>query len=486
MQTYPMSLSDYSFFSCETQESPKHVGTLAIFRKPEAVEDDYLEKLVADWLSYVKVSPPFNLKLHRPLLGAPCWKTDARFNAKNHCFYHKLTQDGGRSELYQRVCELHKDVLDHSRPCWEIHVFDGLKDRRLGLYFRMHHAYGDGQTMTAWASSMFSTEPSRRDVSPLWSNPVDYGNQDSNNPQVARQLEKLLAAGKGLSGSVYGLARISSQLWVEALGLTKNAIAIPFTAKQSRLTGQVPAGRDFASAAISMKTVGLLRKLTRSTLNHVALTCIDMAMDRYLNEIGSPLDGPLTICMPVSLRPEDAKKGGGNSVGMVPVNLSAKTDDPLIRLREIGVALQGVREQINNSPASSIKAYSLLTLGIPQLGEMMNFSDSLPPVAHAIVSNVPGPKTPLYLAGSKMEESYPVSALGCGMYLNITIFSYNGMLYFGLLAAKDMLPDLNRLGAYIHQAFIELEGIVTSPDMGIEQLERIRTERQSCAEAEES
>lgn len=474
MQIYPMSFMDYAFFLTETDENPKHVGLIALFRKPEDAPDNYLRDMVDEWLACNKVEPPFNLKLYKPLIGMPSWRVDSSFNASRHCFYHRISEGGGRSEFYQKVCELHERPLDRYQPAWALHFFDDVKGGRFGVYFVMHHAYGDGQTIAQWIFTMLSANAEGKNEYPLWSNAFDFGNQHGDNKFIDKWKDKLKGNAKKSIGSLYGLGRISSQLCIEALGLTKNAISIPFTAKPSCLTGQVPRGRDFATAAVPMKNVNRLRKITRSTLNHVAITCLDMAMNRYLDEIAAPLDGPFTILMPVSLRAQDAKKGGGNDIGMVPVKLSTKTDDPIIRLRQVGEALQGVRHQVNASPSSSIAAYTLLTISLPQVAEMMSMSETLPPLGHAIVSNVPGPPSSVYLDGSLLEETYPISTLTPGMLLNITIFSYDGTLFFGLLAGKDTLPDLNCLGSYIYEAFMELEEYATSPDKGLEKIALLR------------
>jgi WS/DGAT/MGAT family acyltransferase len=224
---------------------------------------------------------------------------------------------------------------------------------------------------------------------------------------------------------------------------------------------------------LPMDRVNHLRKITRNTLNHIALTCLDGALHRYLEYIGHPLNATLTITMPVSLRKEDAKVGG-NQIGLVSTQLAPKTDDPFIRLRDIGVSLQAIRNQIDESPAVSIQAYSLLTNGAATLMDFVNATRFMPALSHTIVSNVPGPKNALYLEGAELLGWYPVSTLGPGHRLNVTMFSYNGKLDFGIIAASDFLPDLNVLGRYIYEEFEELEKVVTSPDMGTTLLEEKR------------
>ena len=115
-----------------------------------------------------------------------------------------------------------------------------------------------------------------------------------------------------------------------------------------------------------------------------------------------------------------------------------------------------------------------MTNGFATLFDITNASQYVPALSHTIVSNVPGPKNALYLEGAELLGWYPVSTLGPGHRLNVTMFSYNGKLDFGIIAASDFLPDLNVLGRFIFEEFEELEKVVMSPDMGTALLEEKR------------
>jgi diacylglycerol O-acyltransferase len=193
-------------------------------------------------------------------------------------------------------------------------------------------------------------------------------------------------------------------------------------------------------------------------LNHVALTCLDGALHRYLDDQGVKMDRPLTIVMPVNLRRE-GDKSAGNKIGFVEVELSALTDDPYVRLRNVGFSLRHVRTLIDNVAPEAIETYTVLTGLVGFAAERLRLSDRLPPMGTTLVSNVPGPKVPLYLKGALVEEMTPVSTLPPGNLLNITLFSYADQLAFCLIAV-DKLPDLNRLSGYINDAFAELSTTV--------------------------
>ena len=140
-----------------------------------------------------------------------------------------------------------------------------------------------------------------------------------------------------------------------------------------------------------MQRIDAIRKRTRSTLNHVALTCLDGALHRYLVDLGVQLKRPITIQMPVNLRRE-GDKAAGNKIGIIQVELSSPTEDPYVRLRNIGFSLRNVRTMIDSVVPAAIESYTVITGLVAQLAELLGLSNVLPPMGTTLVSNVPGPK----------------------------------------------------------------------------------------------
>jgi hypothetical protein len=213
-----------------------------------------------------------------------------------------------------------------------------------------------------------------------------------------------------------------------------------------------------ATAAVSMQRITALGKKTRSTVNHIALTCLDGAIHRYLKDEGITLQKPITIQMPVNLRKE-GERTAGNKIGIIQVELSPPTDDPYVRLRNIGYSLRNVRTMVDNVAPEAIESYTIITGLVAQIAELLKLSNKMPPMGNTLVSNVPGPKEHLYVKGARMEEMHPISTLPPSNLLNITLFSYVDKLFFGLIAT-DELPNLERLGTYVEEAFAELENSV--------------------------
>jgi WS/DGAT/MGAT family acyltransferase len=346
-----------------------------------------------------------------------------------------------------------------------MHVFQGIDDQRFAIYTKLHHAYADGVTMSSWLVNSLSKSARTKSVTPIWSVlPQKRLQHTADSISIMKVLSQLGGRSGDYIKAIAGLSKLSAQLALETLNLTKNAVAVPYKANpHTPLTGQVSAGRQIATAAVNMTRVTKLRKQTRSTLNHIALTCIDGALHRYLQDCDADIDEPITIQMPVNLR-RSGDDSLGNKIGIVLVELASKTTDPYERLREIGFTLRNVRYQIDGVPPASVMAYTVLLGGLSLVGEALKLGDVLPPLGNTLVSNVPGPPKPLYLKGAKLEEMYPLSALTPSNHLNITLYSYDGRLQFGLVASQAM-PNLDILSDYIHDAFDDLEEAV-SPSRG--------------------
>jgi diacylglycerol O-acyltransferase / wax synthase len=454
-----LSVLDLGFFIAETTASPKHVAGLLVFKRPAKASAAFAKNLYKEYLGFTDVQAPFNRLIHFSVSAMPHWREAESVDLNEHVFFHTLKKSKDeRAALYDFVAKLHEPMLDRSRPLWEVHMIDGLSDGRFALYQKMHHAVADGITMARWTADGLSENQKELAIHPVWA--VKHGSHLSR--LKTRNEDLMQSAWKqmmGVSLRALGLGRLAAMLMLESVKLTKNAIALPFISiAKTPLTGQVTSGRQFATAGVSLARINAIRTRTRSTINHVALTCLDAALHRYLEEQGVDLKRPITIQMPVNLRPE-GEKGGGNKIGIILVQLSAPTDDPYVRLRNIGFSLRNVRTMIDSVAPSAIESYTIVTGLIAQLAELLKLSNALPPMGNTLVSNVPGPKDTLYLKGAQMLEMHPISTLPPSNLLNITLFSYAGDLFFGLIAT-DELPNLGKLSEYVSDAFDALEASV--------------------------
>jgi diacylglycerol O-acyltransferase / wax synthase len=458
-----LSLLDLAFFIAESEASPKHVAGLHIHQVPKGGGATFAKQLYEEFLTHTDVQAPFDQVINfvSPTL-MPSWNTAESVDLAQHVFFHKMKAGANdREALYALTSRLHEPVLDRSRPLWEVHVIAGLWDKQFAVYYKMHHAVADGITMTRWGVESLRTTAEDDTVTPVWT--IDHTRRSSGlkskkrlDQAVAGTVWKQLTAN---SKRAVGIGRLTAMLALEAVKLTKNAIALPFMASGGTpFTGNATPGRQFATAAVPMARIDAIRKVSRATLNHVALTCLDGAMHRYLADEGITLDRPITIQMPVNLRRE-GEKSGGNKIGIILVDLSPPTDDAYVRLRNVGYSLRNVRAMIDAVAPEAVETYTILTGLLGQIAGMLKLADVITPMGNTLVSNVPGPAERLYLKGAPLLEMHPVSTLPATHLLNITLFSYAGTLYFGLIAT-DALPNLGRLAAYVEEEIAALEEAV--------------------------
>lgn len=455
-----LSALDMAFFLAESEGSPKSVAGLMLCKKPKGAPRNFARKLVEELKTHDRLTEPFNLVIQFVGLKGPHWKPCSDFDIDEHVFYHKPKKSITWLEVLEFVARLHEPVMDRSRPLWEYHLVDGIEGGRFAVYTKVHHAYADGVTMARWVSRSLSTSPDDMKLTPAWSLPR------RKKPRPQATPPSITGAIRGLTSQTWsqvmttgGIAKLATQQYLEKVGITRHAVSVPFSANDDTpLTGSATPGRSIATTWVTMEDIKRVGQASRSTLNHVALACIDGGLHRYLEEIGHPIDHPITIQMPVNLR-TDGKEKAGNSVGVALVELAEPTDDSYVRLNEIGHSLSKVKNQINSVPGDSMEQYTVLLALTGELLDKLRLSDRLPANGHTLVSNLPGPKEPLYMKGARVEQMYPISILVPGLRMNITLFSVGGILNFGIVATRD-LPELDRLARYIEEEFRLLEEAV--------------------------
>jgi WS/DGAT/MGAT family acyltransferase len=451
-----LSALDLAFFLAESEGSPKHVAGLMRFARPVRGGRGFARRLVDELKAYDQPTEPFDLVIRMAGLTGPHWARCEDFDIDQHVIYHKPRQSSSWRQVEEYVSALHEPLLDHSRPLWEYHLVDGIEGGQFAVYFKVHHAYADGMTMTTWLERTLSAKSADKSLRPVWCMPPRRSRRkaESARPLLRRigdlgswSRDQLLTAG--------GMAKLASQQLLERAGITHKAVSLQFnTTDRTPLTGGATPGRSIATACLDMGEVKAVCRSLRATLNHVALICIDGALHRYLEDIGYPVDHPLTIQMPVSLR-KDGGGPAGNAVGVALVELGTPAADPLARLQEIGHSLHKVRNQIDSVSGSALQQYTVLSALTLELIDKLKLNDRIPATGHTLVSNVPGPSGALYMKGAKLLQNYPLSILVPGLRSNITLFSCSGLLNFGIVATRD-LEQLHRLGSYIEDEFERL------------------------------
>jgi WS/DGAT/MGAT family acyltransferase len=216
-----------------------------------------------------------------------------------------------------------------------------------------------------------------------------------------------------------------------------------------------------ALSAIGLDDVKRLKDARGTTVNDVVLAICTGALRRFLID-GNELPGkPLVAVVPVSVRPTNPDMAGSNKVSSMFVQLPAQLEDPLARLQAIHEGTKGAKEEHNALGAETLlnwaeHATPNVFAAAARFYSRMKLADRHRPIANLVISNVPGPDFPLYLGGAELQAGFPLGPVMDGMGVNITIMSYRGVLYWGIMACPETIPKVWHLAADIPLALDEL------------------------------
>jgi len=331
-----------------------------------------------------------------------------------------------------------------------MHVIEGLEGNRFAIYTKLHHAVMDGVSGLRLLQRSLSTSPDER--TPAFWSPRPRKDRASGGGSALLGLP--LTAVRGLAD----LARLTPTVVRLANdALREHAATLPMQAPKSMLNVPITGARRFAAQSWSLEQIRAVGKASGTTVNDVVLAMCSGALRAYMLELGALPDAPLTAMTPVSLRREDTGEDSGNAVGTILCNLATNVADPGDRLAAIHDSMTSGKNLfagLNQLQASAISAAMMapLTLSMAPGG----LAQLAPPPFNLIISNVPGPRQPLYFNGARLTGVYPLSIPTMYQALNITVTSYVDNMEFGLTGCRRSVPHLQRLLTHLDDALADL------------------------------
>lgn len=474
-----LSIYDYAFLLTETADSPRHVAGLQIFRPPEDFDGDFVAALI-EAMRRRPAGPPFNFRLQGSLFGKPEWVEDENLDLDYHLRRSRLPRPGTRAQLMELVGRMHPVLLDRQRPLWEIHVIDGLDDGCFAVYVKIHHSYCDGATLVQLMIETLNESPGDRRLRANWEATAVTSFREC----AGGGLSERIGQGLGLLRTAFGAARdlggMAGRMALQRLGLQPGRLPIPFTAPKTKLNTVVTRARRVAIGELPLDELRAISKSTDTTLNDVIVTICDIALSRYLRVHHQSPAGPLVAQMPVSLRREDNDELG-NQLAILPVTLGRAGQDPLRRLKAISRSCAEVKRDAAAMTPTAVSVYTLAMQGVAQASELVGIAESLPPLGNILISNVPGPRMPLYLWGAKLLSAYPISAIPPGLSMNITVFSYDGKFDVGIVAGYDAVPDVAVIPDFLTEAFHALQAAAQRHAARAARIRNTATRRKAAA-----
>jgi WS/DGAT/MGAT family acyltransferase len=454
-----LSALDTSFLYLEEPTTPMHVGGLAIFQSPEnGFDSGRIAELVEKRLSLV----PRYRQLVRSVpghLANPVWVDDADFDIDFHVRRSGLPKPGSDAQLLELVGRLMSRPLDRHRPLWELYVVDGLADDRFAVISKTHHAMVDGIGALDIGQVILDVTPSPREgPEDLWAPVPQPGSVQLVGDAVAEYLQRPSTVVDSIRGGIADIKHTANRVIDAVGGLAAAARMAVRQAPDSPLNGVIGAQRRFGIARTSLDDYKHVRKAYGGTVNDVVLATVAGALREWLLYRGEPVVASTSVraMVPVSVRTTDQAGSPGNEVSSYFVDLPVGEANPKLRLSRVSYAMKGHKDA-----GQSIGATALVAL-----------SGFAPPTLHAlgaraasslsrrlfnvVVTNVPGPQFPLYGAGARMLEVFPVVPLAKGQGVSIGLTSYDGGVYYGLNADRDSMSDVDVLADLIEQSLGEL------------------------------
>ncbi len=446
-----LSAIDQAFLFLETDERPMNVGALLVLEPPAAGRARFADRLVARMLE-CPVGPPFNYRVKPAAIGPfLALEEDDSVDPARHLHRHTLRKGSDLQALFARLCDLHVQRLPRDEPLWQVHVFSGLPDGRVALYFKTHHGIIDGIGFIRIVTALVSESATDRRPHAIWEGLAAAGAVGSAPAGAATPLARAMETGRTL----LDLARLSWRQGRRAVGVGPG-LALPFVSTPGVLETPPTSHRSLAHCRVSLPTVKHIAARGDAKVNDVMLAALDLALQRYLAERGSRPDRPLVADVPVALHDHG---GAGNRITILQVPLGRPGAAPAERLRQIVDETRSMKQEVRSIAGDSLALYSIFVHTLASTIESLRL-DGLPMLANLVISNPAGLERRVYFNGAAVELALPISVVAHHQVLNVTVTTYVDELHVTFIALREAVPGLERLARYTVDAVAELAAVV--------------------------
>jgi len=479
-----LPFADAFFLYVEQPGAPVNVALIGSFEGVISLAEcmEYVDSRLALIPRFLKrvVIPPLSV-------GPPTLQCDPHFDVSNHV--HEITlRHGTDAEWKSAVSEIMSTHLDRGRPLWNITLIHGLKGDRTGMVLKVHHCLVDGIGGIGLLNALLTDTPvippfSRRkpNVLPPPQHEPGFGLLDDLISSCFLTGQAFLTAHSALlqmahqashpAAHTNGNGTHAEQVHAAVSPLACIAPLSDFARLLSELaqpTETLPYNvlchgpQKFEWTEIPMVDIAAVRQVSGTTVNDVVLTVLSAALRRYAELHKLSVKGrKLRIVVPVNVRSEGKSSDAGNQITFLPVDIPGDIREPLQLLARVQKRVK-FSKTAHGAELIALAALVLAALP-PSLQSLAGavLSRLKISLCNSICTNVPGPKTPLYLLGHKMLSSYPYVPIGGEMGMNCAVMSYNGTLFVGFTGDAQAIPDISSLAAFFRESFAELREAVS-------------------------
>jgi WS/DGAT/MGAT family acyltransferase len=459
-----VSSLDAGMLYAETPEMPLHTLGVVIVEPPPGTPQ-LLPVMRRVFEERIHLLAPFRRRLvEGPLkLGDPHWIEDPGFDLDNHLRRAALPAPGGQRELADFVGDFASHPLERSKPLWEIVLVEGLEGGRNAVVVKVHHAAMDGGRVVALLlGHLFDSTPEIRSVPP----PGAEWTPDREPSLAWLAVDGARSLAERPLHAVRAIADVATASVQAALAhaVGRGGPARLFGAPATRFNGALTPHRSVAFADVAFDDLKAVKRAFDATINDVVLAASCTALRAWLLAHGGLPERPLVVNVPVTVRVE-GDEDAGNRVSMILVHLPVQTEDPVERLMAIRAETRRAKAEHAHAHSDVFrKATDVVTsLAVPwlltellEIYSSAHLADRLPIPWNLVISNLPGPRTPLYCGGARVLRIYPFGPVQHGSGLNLTVLSAMDRLCFGAMACRERVPDVEDLATGFVDATAEL------------------------------
>ena len=465
---------DASFLSLESNTTVGHVTGVLLLDPSTSPEPWTFDRYANHLRSRLDQLGPLTQKLVEVPLGLdrPYWIPDPNFDLDYHLRYVAVPGGGSRNHFADLVARIHERPLDRRRPLWESYVVDGVHDNLKAVITKIHHAAIDGLSGQEILASLVDLEPTTPvpDPDEVATKPRAASTQIDTAEVMARAAISLLTsparmirAGITLSKAIQVMGPTLGRRAPVSRGdeSTRELLRRFGAAPRTPFNAAIGPHRRWSYVSIPLDDVKTIKNVAGTTVNDAILAIVAGVLRSWLLDRDELPDRPLAAMIPLSVRRPDQEHEIGNFVSSTVATLATHLEDPAERLVAIKEGMDRAKSQHEALPADILTditqvappAVAALAARLVASTKLAN-RVSLP--FNLVISNVPGPPIPLYMAGALVVGHYPVSAIVDGVGLNVTVVSINGMLDFGFVTDRELIPDLWDMADRVAPAMIEL------------------------------
>lgn len=461
---------DAAFLYLETPNSPMHIGGLSVLEGSLSFTD--FRQLLLSRIHLVKslrqrlVTVPLSL-------DRPYWVEDPDFNIDYHLHHTRLPEPGGWRQLRKLTSRIIAQHLNRNRPLWEMVFVEGLNSipqvppGSVAIISKIHHAAIDGMAGADILGLLFDLTEEPRHYPKPEPKPADPLPDEAE--LIMRSAINFVKRPLKLPNILLETAKATLKTGALSRASRTELPTLPFSAPHTVFDDPISADRIWNTALLSLDRIKRLKKIMECTVNDVMLTICAGAIRRYLLEKDALPPKPIVAMVPVSVRLPSNQEKSGNRLSSMFIQLATDVENPIARLQKIqknakrGKAYQGAID------AKTLVEYSeFVPFGVAgqaaKLYTRAQLSKRHRPVFNCVITNVPGPQIPLYLAGKRLLAQMGSAPIVDGMGLMIPIFSYNGIVSVSPTSAPNIMPDLDKFTRYIWESANELEAAVLALD----------------------